>query len=261
MSDAPVTIITGAGSGIGSAVARALVARGGRVVLAGRRPDPLHQVATELDGLAVPGDAATAEGVERLVAATVERFGRIDGLVLNAGIFHPGTAEELAPEQWEETLRVNLTGPYLLARAAMPWLRETRGSIVAVSSIGGLRSAPGAFAYATSKAGLIAAVKSLAVDHASDGVRVNCVCPGWTRTEMADEEMAVVAAERGITVEQAYALAVSLVPQRRVAEPAEVAAAIAWLLSGEASYVTGAELVVDGGSVLVDAGNVPITMR
>ncbi|MGH2843581.1 MAG: SDR family NAD(P)-dependent oxidoreductase, partial [Solirubrobacteraceae bacterium] len=158
--------------------------------------------------------------------------------------------------QWEETLRINLTGAFLMTRTALPALRASSGSIVTVASVGGMRAGPGMISYSASKAGMIAFTRGLAVDHAADGIRANSVCPGWTATEMTDYEMHVWSERQGITVQEAYHAATILVPQRRAATPEEVAAPIVWLLSPEASYVTGASLVVDGGAAVVDAGNV-----
>lgn len=252
-----VTLITGGGTGIGAAVARRLTSAGEQVAVCGRRAAPLAEVASETGGLAVAADVSTPDGATAAVSNTLDRFGRIDGLVLNAGMSHVGPVDQLTIEQWDESLRVNLTAAFLVARAAIEPLRQSSGSIVAVSSVAGLRSGPGMVSYSTAKAGLIAMCKGMAVDHASEGIRVNCVCPGWTRTPMADSDLMQSRGEAPASLDAAYAFATRLVPQRRAAEADEIAAAICWLLSPDASYVTGASLVVDGGTVLVDAGNLP----
>jgi NAD(P)-dependent dehydrogenase (short-subunit alcohol dehydrogenase family) len=146
---------------------------------------------------------------------------------------------------------------YLLARAAVPHLVAAQGTFVGVSSIAALRSSTGAAAYSVSKAGLISLVQSIARDFGPDGLRANVICPGWVRTEMADGEMAEFGEPFGLGVAEAYAAATELVPQRRAADPVEVARAVEWLAGAESSYVNGAVLVVDGGTILVDGGTVP----
>jgi NAD(P)-dependent dehydrogenase (short-subunit alcohol dehydrogenase family) len=256
-----VVLVTGGGTGIGAAVARALGAAGDRVVICGRREAPLRAVADETGAHVVVADVSTPEGVATVVDDTVAAFGRLDGLVLNHGIIHVGGIADLTPEQWDQTLRVNLTSPFLLVRAALPHLLASRGAVVAVSSVAALRAADGMAAYSASKAGLLLLTQSLAVDHGRDGLRANAVCPGWTATEMGDMEMAELAGERGISTEEAYRLATAVVPQRRAADPEEVAAAAVWLLSDAASYVNGAVLPVDGGSTAVDTGTVALDPR
>src|SRR5262249_57918824 len=135
---------------------------------------------------------------------------------------------------------VNLAGAFLVARAALPHLRASRGAVVAVASVAALRAAGQMGGYAAAKAGLTMLTQSLAVDHAHEGLRANVVCPGWTITEMADAEMAAFGEARGLAVADAYRLVTALVPQRRPATAAEVAAVIAWLLSDAASYVNRA---------------------
>jgi NAD(P)-dependent dehydrogenase (short-subunit alcohol dehydrogenase family) len=256
-----VVLVTGGGTGIGAAVARMLATGGDQVVICGRREVPLRAVAEETGALVVVADVSEAEGVARVVDETVATFGRLDGLVINHGIIHVGRIDEISPEQWDETLRVNLTSPFLLVRAALPHLLAARGAVVAVSSVAALRASDGMAAYSASKAGLLLLTQSLAVDHGRDGLRANAICPGWTATEMGDMEMAELGADRGLSVEDAYRLATAIVPQRRAASPDEIAAAVGWLMSDAASYVNGVVLPVDGGSCAVDPGTLSLDPR
>jgi meso-butanediol dehydrogenase/(S,S)-butanediol dehydrogenase/diacetyl reductase len=247
-------IVTGAGTGIGAAVARRLARDGASVVLVGRRRDPIERVAVATGQTFVVADASTAEGVDRIVAATVDAHGGIDGLVLNAGVMLPGTVAEASVDDWRATLDVNLTGPFLLARAALPQLLERQGSVVSVASIAALRAGPGMAAYCASKAGLVLLTQCLAVEHGAAGLRANVVAPGWVRTEMADEEMDEFGGPRGLDREAAYAEITRNVPARRPATADEAAAAVVWLLSPQAAYVNGSVLTVDGGTSIVDVG-------
>lgn len=256
-----VLLVTGGGSGIGAAVARRADADGWTVVITGRRPEPLHEVAAACTRVhPVPADMATEADIERVVGGTLDAFGRVDAVVANAGVMAAGSLADTSPDDWDRVLAVNVTGPYLLARACMPALRASRGSFVAVGSIAGMRAPAGAAAYAVSKAALAMLVGTIAVDEARHGVRANLVAPGWVRTEMADSEMAEFGGPLGMDVEESYAAVTALVPQRRAAEPHEVAAAAMWLAGEEAGYVNGATLTVDGGTTLVDPGTVPFSV-
>ncbi|MEE1739768.1 SDR family oxidoreductase [Streptomyces sp. BE147] len=263
MTGERVVVVTGGGTGIGAATARLLRADGHRVVIAGRRPQLLHRVAAETGALAHPADVADPEAVCELVETTVKAYGRLDGVVLNAGIGRGGAVGDTEVEDWEELMRTNLTGPFLLLRAALPHLLKTRGAVVAVASVAALRNSVGNAAYATSKAALLHMCRSLAVDYGPQGLRANVVCPGWVRTEMADGRMARFAAEEELAggVEEAYAEATRLTPARRPGDPAEVAAAIDWLLSPAASYVNGSVLTVDGGVTAVGVGGAAFDYR
>src|SRR6266849_6401826 len=262
MNAARSFLVTGGGSGIGAAVARALAKNGHRVAICGRRAGALRAVAAETGALDLVCDIADAGQVDELIGAVNGTFGRLDGLVLNAGVIAPGGVAELSPQDFSAMVAVNLTGSFLVARAALPHLLASgRGAIVSVASVAALRAASGMGGYAATKAGLAMLTQSLAVDHAHRGLRANVVCPGWTITEMADEEMAAFGGERGLDVAAAYRLVTALVPQRRPAHADEVAAVIAWLLSDAASYVNGAVIPVDGSSVAVDAGTVPFDPR
>ncbi|MBP1235280.1 NAD(P)-dependent dehydrogenase (short-subunit alcohol dehydrogenase family) [Arthrobacter sp. PvP102] len=261
MTPTPVAVITGGGTGIGAATAAALRGQGWDVVVCGRRREAIAKVAETTGAHAVVADVASVSDMERLVVDTVKQFGTINGLVLNAGIVRAGSAGELSDGDWNAMVNTNLTGPFFLVRAALPHLIRSNGSIVGVASAAALRATAGIAGYDATKAGLAMLMQSVAVDYGPLGVRANAVCPGWTRTEMADMEMGEFAEHRGIDREEAYSLATAFVPSRRPAASSEVADVIAWLLSDQASYVNAATIPVDGGLIAVEPGAIAFDPR
>jgi meso-butanediol dehydrogenase / (S,S)-butanediol dehydrogenase / diacetyl reductase len=247
-----VALVSGGGSGIGAATARRLAAAGATVAVMGRRRDPVERVAAEIGGLACVGDSAAPTDTEAAVAATTATLGGLDVLVANAGGDGSAAALDVDDRMWDAVVRSNLTSSFVLARAALPALVERSGAIVIVSSVAGLFAIPEDAGYTAAKHALVGLTRSLARDYGPHGVRVNAVCPAWTRTPAGDASMDRLGERRGTDREGAYALATAHVPLRRPVTADEVAAACVFLASAEASAITGAVLPVDGGSSAVD---------
>ncbi|WP_129787122.1 SDR family NAD(P)-dependent oxidoreductase [Promicromonospora panici] len=251
--DGKVVVVTGGGTGIGAAVAERFAAEGAHVAVLGRRREPLQQVADATGALPVVADAADTASARAAVGTVLERFGRIDVLVANAGGHGYSSVLDTDDVAWEAALRANLTTAFTTARECLPALVEARGSIVIVSSLAGLFAGPGVAGYTVGKHALVGLTRTLARDYGAQGVRVNAVCPGWVRTPMADAEMDELADRAGLASRaEGYAKVTCDVPLGRPAEPAEIASVVRFLGSGESSYVTGAVLVVDGGAHVVD---------
>jgi NAD(P)-dependent dehydrogenase (short-subunit alcohol dehydrogenase family) len=186
--DDRVAIVTGGGTGIGAAAARLLAAQGMTVALVARRREPLDEVADAIGGVAVSGDIAREDDAERMVTAAVERFGRLDVLVNNAGAIRRGVlAHELSIERWDEQVAVNLRGPFLVTRAALRHMLSVEGdrAIVNVASTLAHTAAPGVAPYAAAKGGILALTRALAVEYGPQGIRVNAVCPHIVDTALA----------------------------------------------------------------------------
>ncbi len=262
MTGARTALVTGAGTGIGAATARRLAAEGCAVALVGRRPQPLEATARDIEAaggqaVALPADVGEPAPAERAVAEAVAALGGLDVLVLAHGVGGSAPVGDDTPERWGEVLRINLTGAFLVARAALPHLEARGGAVVTVASTNAQVAGPGWASYCASKAGLAMLTASIANDYGPRGVRANCVCPGWVRTPMADEDMDEVAARFGTDRDGAYRLTSSTTPLRRPAEAEEIAAVIVFLAGPEASYVNGATIPVDGGAAVVDGTSVP----
>ncbi len=232
-------LVTGASGGIGGAVARALHAAGATVGLSGTRVEPLEALAAELAGRAhvLPCNLSVAEEVEALMKQAAEAMGQVDILVNNAGITRDGLMMRMSDDDWAQVIEVNLTSSFRLCRAALRGMMKARwGRIINITSVVGTAGNPGQANYAAAKAGLQGLSKSLAQEVASRGITVNCVAPGLVETAMTeklnDEQRARILAD---------------VPAGRMGKPEEIAAAVLYLASSEAAYVTGATLHVNGG--------------
>ncbi|WP_157218026.1 SDR family NAD(P)-dependent oxidoreductase [Flavisphingomonas formosensis] len=247
----PVILVTGGGSGIGAAVAERL-APTHDVVICGRRMDSLVAIAERTGAHPIRTDISDLDACRALIADVVGRFGRLDGLVLNAGILVSASVAEMSIDDWNAQLMVNLTAPFVLTQAALPHLLATRGAIVGVSSVGAVQTGPGLSAYSAAKAGVSHFLQSVAYEYSRYELRANVVAPGWIRTEMGDEEMRMLPI--GDDLDAAYRKVSEHVPQRRAGSAMEAAEAIIWLLSPQASFVNGAVLAVDGGSLLANSG-------
>lgn len=246
-------LITGGGTGIGAAVARRVSSEGGKVALVGRRVEPLKAVAGEIGAEAFAADAADGDSMRNAVAAIAARFGGIDCLIANAGGHGVGPTVSMSDETWDMSVRLNLNTAFVSARETLPQLIERRGNIVILASIAGLFAGPDAAGYVTTKHACIGLAKSLARDYGRFGVRTNTVCPGWVTTAMADEQMAVLIEKHGLSgLDEAYALVTKDVPLGRPASAEDVANAVCFLASSEASMINGAILTVDGGAGTVD---------
>ena len=236
-------LVTGATGGIGGAVARALRGAGATVAVSGTRRERLEALAGELgEGCAaLPCDLADAEAAAGLAARAETALGGLDVLVNNAGIARDALALRMKEEDWRRVLDVNLTAAFLVARAALRgMMRRRSGRIVSVGSVVGASGNPGQANYAASKAGLVGMSKALAAEAAARGVTVNCVAPGLIDTEMT----------RGLPA-PARERMVAAIPLGRAGAPEEVAAAVLYLASDEAAWVTGQTLHVNGGMAMI----------
>lgn len=248
-----VALITGGGTGIGAEVAQRIAKEGGKVVLVGRRKEPLQKVAANIDADVYAADAADAEAMGDVVKNVVDQYGHLDILIANAGGHGVGPTISMSDETWANATRANLDTAFVTARAALPALIEAKGNIVAVASIAGLFAGPDAAGYVTMKHGLIGLAKSLARDYGRKGVRTNTVCPGWVRTAMADDQMQVLIEKHGLnSVDEAYQLVTKDVPLGRPATAEEISNVICFLACPEASMMNGAIVTVDGGAGTVD---------
>lgn len=257
MTDGRHALVTGAGSGIGRAIALALAAAGCRVALAGRRAAPLDDVGAEIiaaggEAVALPGfDVTDADAVRVGVSAAQARFGDIAVLVNCAGEAPSAPFEATDLALWNRVIAVNLTGMYLVTQAALPSLRRVEaGRIVNIASTAGLRGYAYVTAYCAAKHGVIGLTRALALELARSRITVNAVCPGFTDTPLLDAAVETITAKTGRSPHEARAALASANPQGRLVTAQEVADAVVWLISPGAGAVTGQAIAVAGGEVM-----------
>ena len=236
-------LVTGATGGIGGATARALHAQGAAVALSGTRCEVLDALAAELGSRAhvLPCDLSDKDAVEALVPKAEETMGQLDILVANAGVTRDNLFVQLRDEDWEQVINVNLTATFRLARAAVRGMMRRRfGRVIGITSVVGVTGNPGQSNYAASKAGMIGMMKSIAAEYAKRGVTANCVAPGFIATAMTDK----------LNEKQREAI-LGRVPAGRLGASDDIAAAVVYLASNEAAYVTGQTLHVNGGMAMI----------
>ncbi len=243
-----VALITGGTSGIGSATAARFADEGASVAITGRNAERGEQVVQDIvenggEALFIRSDVRSAEDCRQAVDQTLERFGKIDVLFNNAGVFDPKSVPDCTEEEWDETIDSSLKGAFLMSKYVLPsMIARGSGSIIHTSSGWGILGGDKAAAYCAAKGGLIVMAKAMAIDHGPDGIRVNCVCPGDVLTPMLPDD----AAKRGMSWDD-YAVGAADRPLGRIGTVEDIANAVLYLASEESSFVTGDALVVDGG--------------
>ena len=242
-----VALVTGGGTGIGKAIAIAFAREGAKVAVAGRRKEKLQETVHEVkkaggDGLAIACDVSNAKDAERAVHETASNFGKLNVLVNNAGVLHVATIEGTSEEEWDRLRTINLKGPFLMCRAALPEFRKVGGgAIVNVGSVLGLIGMKDRAAYCASKGGVTLLTKAMALDHGHEKVRANCICPSVVETELV---AGLFASEAGEALRKAR---IQTIPIGRMGKPEDVAEIAVFLASEESSWLTGAAIPLDGG--------------
>ena len=241
-----IVIVTGGGTGIGRAIALRFGMEGATVVVNGRRPAPINAVADVITAAggraqAMTADVTEAEDVTRLMDGVVDEHGRLDILVNNAGVMvSRTTAADCSDADWERTLEANLTSVFRCSKAALPALTVSRGAIVNIASTAGMKGSPSLTAYGVSKAGVVSLTKTMALDYAGRGIRVNAVCPAYVETDLNRDYLAAMRDDGR------YAALLAKHPLG-LGRPDDVAWAALFLASDEARWITGVALPVDGG--------------
>lgn len=241
-------LISGGGTGIGRAIALAFAREGARVAVLGRRSEPLRKVVNEIEGLgkramAIVGDVTRGNDIEKAVEEAEQAFGILNVLVNNAGALSVSQAESISEEDWDRVIDTNLKGPFLFSRAILPSFRRAGvGNIVNIGSVLGLVAMKDRAAYCASKGGLVLLTKAMALDHAHENIRVNCICPAIVETEFVKKLFDQ--SERG---EKARDARLSTLPLGRFGQSQDVAELAVFLASDESSWMTGTAIPVDGG--------------
>lgn len=240
--------MTGAGSGIGRAIALAFAREGARVALAGRRKDKLSATADAMQAaagtaLTIECDVTRTKDTARAVAATEKAFSHLDILVNNAGMLSISTIENISEEDWDRLMATNVKGPFLMSRAVLPAMRRSGGgSIINVGSVLGLVAMKDRAAYCASKGALTILTKAMALDHAKDNIRVNCICPSIVETPLVRDLFSE--SKQGRKLREAR---LATLPLGRFGNPEDVAELAIYLASEESSWMTGAAIPLDGG--------------
>jgi 3-oxoacyl-[acyl-carrier protein] reductase len=249
-----VALVAAGSRGLGRAVAEELAAEGASLVLCARDVNTLTETAAAIADasgahvLAVPADVTSVDSIEQLVQAGMDRFGRLDILVTNAGGPPAGTFDQITREQWEEALRLTLFSAIELARAVLPGMKERHwGRILNITSIAVKQPVENLMLSNSLRAGLTGFARTLANEVAADGITVNNILPGYTRTERLEDLANTMAAKRGISPQEFRGVWEKEIPMGRLGEPREFAALAAFLVSERASYITGTSIQVDGG--------------
>lgn len=247
-------IVTGGGSGIGEGIAHELGEAGGRVAVMGRRRKNLNRVVKDLEAkgieaVAVTGNVADEQGIQRSIKRAQKALGGLDVLVNNAGIGGPNACAVPGPDRWHDIVRTNLDGVFYTSRAALPFLPDG-GRIVNISSVLGRFGVPGYTAYCASKHGVVGFTKALALELAPRKITVNAVCPGWVDTDMAKDGLQAMADGMEVGFDEAHDMAMSAVPLGRILQPEEIGSLVVWLASAGASGMTGQAISHCGGQVM-----------
>jgi len=250
-----VVLVTGASRGIGRAIAQAFASEGAKVALCARSLEPMEKMAEELNrderrAIALQCDVRVKSDVEKALAELGRTWGKLHVLVNNAGVSGRTPIDDPADDRWHDILATNLTGSFLVTKAALDLMSSGWGRIINVSSVLGRFGVPGHSAYCASKHGLLGFTRALALELASRQITVNAICPGWVATDMAERGIREGATARGISPEAFREDAIAAVPLRRFIEPEEVAKLVLYLASNDASAITGQTYNLCGGQTM-----------